>query len=112
MIISANILGIDEGGWIVKDYGKIGNCNDAHCKYFDESMELNCSYSEDNSKCIKTIEPISSHAVLDEVAEMLQDFITYGMISYVENVWCGKYKHKELVQKANEWLWNYNSNKS
>jgi len=50
----------------VKDYGKIGNCNDTYCEYFDESMELNCAYSEDNSKCIKTIEPLSSHAVLAE----------------------------------------------
>jgi ribonuclease HI len=39
----------------MKDYEKIGNCNDTHCKYFDESMELNCSYSEDNSKCIETV---------------------------------------------------------
>ena len=50
----------------MKDYGKIGNCNDTYCEYFDESMELNCAYSEDNSKCIKTIEPLSAHAVLGD----------------------------------------------
>lgn len=50
----------------MKDYEKIGNCNDTYCEYFDERMELNCAYSEDNSECIKTIEPLSSHAVLGD----------------------------------------------
>ena len=51
----------------MKDYEKMVNCNDTYCEYFDERMELNCAYSEDNSECIKTIEPLSSHAVLGEV---------------------------------------------
>jgi hypothetical protein len=37
----------------------IGNCNEHACRYFDEKMELNCAYSNDNSKCIKTEKPIN-----------------------------------------------------
>ena len=42
------------------------SCLNIGCEYFDNLMELNCSYSEDNKECIKTEKPIASHAVLDE----------------------------------------------
>jgi hypothetical protein len=38
---------------MAKGYDNIGNCNDTECQYFDRRMELNCSYSLDNSKCWK-----------------------------------------------------------
>lgn len=31
---------------------KIANCNEHKCDYFDETMELNCAYSDDNSLCV------------------------------------------------------------
>ena len=39
----------------MKDYENNKNCTESTCEYFDERMELNCAYSEDNSECIKTI---------------------------------------------------------
>jgi len=35
----------------MKDFEQ--NCTDIFCAYYDERMESNCSYSEDNTKCIK-----------------------------------------------------------
>lgn len=47
------------------------SCLDIGCEYFDNLMELNCSYSKDNKKCIKTENLIASDTVLDEVSELL-----------------------------------------
>ena len=74
----------------MKDYEKIGNCNDTYCEYFDERMELNCAYSEDNSECIKTIEPLSSHAVLydgwrdvrNELPDVGREVLVYSAGAY------------------------------
>lgn len=61
----------------MKDYDQIGNCNDTYCKYFDESMELNCSYSEDNSKCIRKQKADGDYAVLCAVPIIAGD--SYGV---------------------------------
>jgi hypothetical protein len=54
----------------------IGNCNEHKCRYFDEKMELNCAYSDDNSKCIKTEKPINSgYPLLGEVREFVGFYI-------------------------------------
>ena len=79
----------------MKDYEKIGNCNDTYCKYFDENMELNCAYSEDDSKCIKTLKPLSSHAVLgdgwrDVRKELPEDWVDV-LVSDGKEVSCGRY---------------------
>lgn len=52
----------------MKDYENNKRCSENSCEYYDSMMELHCSYSEDNSKCIKSVEPLSSDAVLAEVA--------------------------------------------
>lgn len=72
----------------MKDYEKMVNCNDTYCEYFDERMELNCAYSEDNSECIKTIEPLSSHAVLDDVVKLLTEYTQYlYKFGYLDDDW-------------------------
>lgn len=60
----------------MKDYEQIGNCNDTYCKYYDESMELNCSYSEDNTKCIRKEKADGGYAVLGEV---IHDIGVWGL---------------------------------
>ena len=58
----------------MKDYENNKKCTESSCDYYSYTMELNCSYSEDNSKCVKTVEPLSSHAVLGEVlAELMAE---------------------------------------
>ena len=59
----------------MKDYEQIGNCNDTYCKYFDESMELNCAYSTDNSKCIKREKADGAYAMLAEVRAVLENIV-------------------------------------
>lgn len=59
----------------MKDYENNKRCSESSCEYYSPMMELNCSYSEDNSKCIKTLEPLSSHAVLGEVMAELEKHI-------------------------------------
>ena len=49
-----------------KSYDPEKYCNEVNCEYYNMRMELNCSYSSDNSKCIKESEPLSSHAVLGD----------------------------------------------
>jgi hypothetical protein len=72
---SLNINGINAVGGNMKDYEQIGNCNDTYCKYYDESMELNCSYSEDNTKCIRKENANGDYVVLGEVMAELEKHI-------------------------------------
>lgn len=39
----------------MKDYEKNQSCSEKSCEFYNCVMELNCSYSEDNSKCIKAV---------------------------------------------------------
>ncbi len=34
----------------------IGSCKNVYCNYYDTKMELNCAYSDDNSKCAKELQ--------------------------------------------------------
>ena len=54
----------------MKDYENNKKCSKSSCEYYSPMMELNCSYSEDNSKCIKTVEALSSDAVLGDEQPM------------------------------------------
>lgn len=66
----------------MKDYEKMVNCNDTYCEYFDERMELNCAYSEDNSECIKTIEPLSSIGLCELELIACYDGGVYWFLDY------------------------------
>jgi len=80
----------------MKDYEQIGNCNDTYCKYYDESMKLNCSYSEDNTKCIRKEKADGDYAVLADVRAMkLKEYIydddfergvTYGYNEAIDDI--------------------------
>lgn len=43
----------------MKSYYPEINCIFDDCEYYDKNMELNCSYSQDNSKCIKDVKEIN-----------------------------------------------------
>lgn len=74
----------------------VGNCNDRYCEYYNEGMELNCSYSIDNSKCIKTKKPITSHAVLSEVRADIDKILQ----SEIDIANCGDKSTDRLVALA------------
>lgn len=37
----------------MKSVNVLSNCNDSECRYYDNQMDLFCSYSEDNTRCYK-----------------------------------------------------------
>ena len=57
---------------MAKGYGDIGNCNEIECKYFNPRMVLNCSYSEDNSKCWKKEQDTITTRKMELYEEMLK----------------------------------------
>ena len=44
----------------MKDEKKNLNCETVKCKYYDDKMELHCSYSDDNSRCVDIMPQLSS----------------------------------------------------
>mgnify|MGYP007089347590 CR=1 FL=1 len=46
---------------------------------------------------------------LDEAAEIMQTLMAYGNIRPIEGVVYPEGTHKEILIKANEWLWRYRS---
>lgn len=62
-------------------------------------------------RCEMTVpEVLPSIASIDEAAEIIQTLMAYGMISPIEAVIYPEGTHKEMLRKANEWLWNYRQN--
>jgi hypothetical protein len=60
------------GNKIFIKYGSVNketNCKIKNCDYYDVNMELNCSFGDDNSKCINMYvcnnKPKSSKATID-----------------------------------------------
>jgi hypothetical protein len=66
----------------MKDISSCGNCDDHGCEYFNEKMELNCSYSSDNTKCVKKEIADARLALMDEMAEALNYIRTSYMAGY------------------------------
>jgi len=57
-------------------------CRDLSCQYYNSLMELNCSYSEDNSGCIKSKDSILHDAVLGEVPKCEMERYMFGKILF------------------------------
>lgn len=48
----------------------------------------------------------------DEAAEIMQTLMAYGNIRPIEGVVYPEGTHKEMLRKADEWLWRYRSAKN
>lgn len=46
---------------------------------------------------------------IDEAAEIMQTLMAYGNIRPIEGVVYPEGTHKEMLRKADEWLWRYRS---
>ena len=60
----------------MKSYYPEINCTLDDCEYYDKNMELNCSYSQDNSKCIKDVKAINLEIKYKQaLQEIIEEYI-------------------------------------
>lgn len=72
-------------------------------------MKLNTQNFKPTTDLGNDAKPVLPAVSIDEAAEIMQTLMAYGNIRPIEGVVYPEGTHKEMLRKADEWLWRYRS---